>query len=110
MLNQKGRFIWNLRERFIWKLQRRTGLRNNRKFNQVRQHKRKGKERRQEEEEDEFVSEEAHSLWKEHYAGKGFIGERGFSQLISSFKELIEQRGWGKFCKHYKTGYAAIVR
>ena len=44
-----------------------------------RQQKRKGKERRQEEEEDEFVSEEAHSLWKKHYAGKGFIGERGFS-------------------------------
>ena len=23
---------------------------------------------------------------------------------------MIKQRGWGKFCKHYKTGYAAIVR
>ena len=23
---------------------------------------------------------------------------------------MIEQRGWGKFCKHYKTGYEAIVR
>ena len=23
---------------------------------------------------------------------------------------MIEQRGWGKFCKHYKTGYVAIVR
>ena len=23
---------------------------------------------------------------------------------------MIEQRGWGKFCKHYKTRYAAIVR
>ena len=45
----------------------------------VRQQKIKGKERRQEEEEEEFVSEEAHSLWKKHYAGKGFIGERGFS-------------------------------
>ena len=76
----------------------------------ARQQKRKGKERRQEEEEDEFVSEEAYSIWKKHYAGKGFIGESGFSQLISPFKELIEQRGWGKFCKHYKTGYAAIVR
>ena len=75
----------------------------------VRQHKRKGKERRHEqEEEDEFVSEEAHSLWTKHYAGKGFIGERGFSQLISPFKELIEQRGWEKFCKHYKTGYEQL--
>ena len=23
---------------------------------------------------------------------------------------MIEQRGWGKFCKHQKTGYAAVVR
>ena len=76
----------------------------------ARQQKRKGKERRQEEKEDEFVSDEAYSIWKKHYIGKGFVGERGFGQLISPFKELIEQRGWGKFCKHYKTGYAAIVR
>ena len=45
----------------------------------VRQQKRKGKERRQEEEEDEFISEEAYSNWKRHYAGKGFVGERGFN-------------------------------
>ena len=76
----------------------------------ARQQKRKGKERRQEEREDEFVSDEAYSIWKKHYAGKGFVRERGFSQHISPFKELIEQRGWGKFYKHYKTGYAAIVR
>ena len=75
-----------------------------------KQQRRKGKERQQEEEEDEFVSEEAFSNWKKHYAGKGFVGERGFSQLISPFKELIEQRGWEKFCKHQKSGYAAVVR
>ena len=38
------------------------------------------------------------------------MGERGFSQLISPFQELIEQRGWGKFCKHKKCGYAVVVR
>ena len=76
----------------------------------ARQQRKKGKERQQEEEEDEFVLEEAFSIWKKHYAGKGFVGERGFSQLISPFKELIEQRGWGKFCKHQKFGYAAVVR
>ena len=76
----------------------------------ARQQKRKGKERLREEEEDEFVLDEAYFNWRKHYAGKGFIGERGFSQLISSFKELIEQRGWGKLCKHQKTGYAAVVR
>ena len=76
----------------------------------ARQQKRKGKERQHEEEEDDFVSEEAYSIWKKHYAGKGFIRERGFSQLISPCKELIEQRGWEKFCKHRKTGYTAVVR
>ena len=68
----------------------------------ARQQKRKGKERRQEEEEDDFVSDEAYSIWKKHYASKGFVGERGFSQLISPFKELIEQRGWGKFASIIK--------
>ena len=63
----------------------------------ARQQKRKEKrKRRQEKKEDEFVSDEAYSIWQNHYAGKGFVGERGFSQLISPFKELIEQRGWGK--------------
>ena len=76
----------------------------------ARQQKRKGNERQQEEEEDDFASEEAYSIWKKHYAGKGFIGERGFGQLISPFKELIEQRGWEKFCEHRKTWYAAVVR
>ena len=66
----------------------------------TKQQRRKGKERQQEEEEDDFVSKEAFSNWKKNYAGKGFVGERGFIQLISPFKELIEQRGWEKFCKH----------
>ena len=103
MLNPKGRFIWNL--------QRRTERRSNLKFNQLQGNRgKRGKERQQEEEEDEFVSDEAFSIWKKHYASKGFIGEKGFSQLISPFKELIEQRGWGKFYKHKKFGYAAVVR
>ena len=76
----------------------------------TKQQRRKGKEKQRAEEEDEFVSEEAFSIWKKHYAGKGFVGEKGFNQLISPFKELIEQRGWGKFCKHQKSGYAAVVR
>ena len=70
----------------------------------------KGKERQREEEEDDFVSEEAFSNWKKNYAGKGFVGERGFNQLISPFMELIEQRGWEKLCKHQRSGYAVVVR
>ena len=68
-----------------------------------KQRRKKGKEKQQEGEEDDFVSEEAYSIWKKYYAGKGFVGERGFSKLISPFKELIEQRGWGNFCKHQKS-------
>ena len=74
-----------------------------------KQQRKKGKEKQQDEEEDYFVSEESYSIWKKYYAGKGFVEERGFSQLISPFKELIEQRGWGNFCKHQKSGYAAVV-
>ena len=68
----------------------------------TRQQRKKGKEKQQEEEEeaDEFVLDEAYSNWRKNYAGKGFIGERGFIQLIPPFKELIEQRGWGKIFKH----------
>ena len=75
-----------------------------------KQQRKRGKEKLQEEEKDEFVSEEAYSIWKKYNAGKGFVGERGFSKLISPFKELIEQRGWGNFYKHQKSGYAAVVR
>ena len=74
-----------------------------------KQQRKRGKEKQQEEEEDEFVSEEALSIWKKYYAGKGFFGERGFSKLISPFKKLIEQRGWGNFCRHQKSGYVAVV-
>ena len=76
----------------------------------TKQQRKKGKEKKQEGEEDEFVSEEAFFIWKKHYAGKGFVGERGFSQLISPFKELLEQRGRGKFCKHQKSGYPTVIR
>ena len=74
-----------------------------------KQQRKRGKEKQQEGEEDDFISEEAFSIWKKYYAGKGFVGERGFSKPISPFKELIEQRGWGNFCKHQKSGYATVV-
>ena len=45
----------------------------------TKQQGKKGKEKQQEGEEDEFVSEDAFSIWKKHYAGKGFVGEKGFS-------------------------------
>ena len=76
----------------------------------ARQQAYKGKDKVVEEEEDAFVSEEACSNMQKYYADKGFVGERGFSNPISHFKEMIEQRGWGNFCKHQKPGYAAVVQ
>ena len=53
----------------------------------------KGKEKAREKEIEDFVSEEAYSNWKKHYANKGFIAERRFRNPITPFKEMIEQRG-----------------
>ena len=68
----------------------------------------KGKAR--EEEIEDFVSDEAYSNWKKHYANKGFVAERRFKNPITPFKEMIEKRGWKALCTHQRSGYAAVVR
>ena len=70
----------------------------------------KGKGKAREEEVEDFVSEEAYSKRKKHYANKGFVVERRFRNPIPPFKEMIEQRGWEALCAHQKSGYAAVVR
>ena len=70
----------------------------------------KGKGKAREEEIEDFVSEEAYSNWKKHYANKGFIAERRFRNPITPFKEMIEQRGWKALCAHQKSGYTAVVK
>ena len=70
----------------------------------------KGKEKAREEEIEDFVSDEAYSNWKKHYANKGFIAERRFRNPITLFKEMIEQRGWKALCAHQKSGYTAVVK
>ena len=70
----------------------------------------KGKGKVTEEEVDDFVSEEAHSNMRKHYANKGFVAERRFKTPITPFKEMIEKRGWGTLCVHRRAGYAAVVR
>ena len=70
----------------------------------------KGKEKVAEEEIEDFVSEEAYSNWRKHYAGKGFVAERRFKNPIAPFKEMIEKRGWETLCAHRRAGYAAVVR
>ena len=70
----------------------------------------KGKKRVTEEEIEDFVSKEAYSNWRKNYAGKGFVAERRFKDLITPFKEMIEKRGWETLCAHRRAGYAAVVR
>ena len=70
----------------------------------------KGKGKVAEEEVEDFVSDEAYSNWRKHYANKGFVAERRFKNPITPFKEMIEKRGWTALCKHQKSGYAAVVR
>ena len=70
----------------------------------------KGKEKVTEEEIEDFVSEEAHSNMRKHYANKGFMAERRFKNPITSFKEMIEKIDWGTLCAHRRAGYAAVVR
>ena len=69
-----------------------------------------GKGKAREEEVEDFVSKEAYSNWKKHYANKGFVTERRFRNPIPPFKEMIEQRGWEALCAHQKSGYVAVVR
>ena len=70
----------------------------------------KGKRKVKEEEIEDFVSEEAYSNWRKHYASKGFVAERRFKNPITPFKEIIEKRGWETLCAHRRSGYAAVVR
>ena len=60
----------------------------------------KSKGNAREEEVEDFVSEEAYSNWKKHYANKGFVAERRSRNPIPPFKEMIEQRGWEALCEH----------
>ena len=70
----------------------------------------KGKGKAIEEDIEDFVSEEAYSNWKKHYANKGFVAERRFKSPITPFKEMIEKRGWKTLCTHQRSGYAVVVR
>ena len=70
----------------------------------------KGKGKVVEEEVEDFVSEEAYSNWRKHYANKGFVAERRFKNPITPLKEIIEKRGWETLCAHQRSGYVAVVK
>ena len=41
---------------------------------------------------------------------KGVYRRKGIQSAHLPFQGIDRARGWGKFCKHQKTGYAAVVR
>ena len=49
-------------------------------------------------------------VMKETLMQKYFIGERGFVQLISPLREVINKRGWSLFSEHKLVGFIAVVR
>ena len=67
------------------------------------------KEKGEEVEMHEFVSDKAYEVMDKKMLKKDFIGERGFKQLISPFKEVIEKRRWSLLCEHKSVGYVALV-
>ena len=57
-----------------------------------------------------FVSKEAKDLWNRLLVDKGFVSERDFGKLISPFSEIIEKRGWERFCSHTAPSFSTLAR
>ena len=57
-----------------------------------------------------FYSDKGVEAFQKHLAKKGFVEERGFKQLVSSFKEEIERRGSEKVSQHKKLGVRALIK
>ena len=58
----------------------------------------------------DFISERAYFAWRDKLQHKDFIGERGFSKLISPFLEIIKKRGWHLFREHKAPGFVDVVK
>ena len=43
-----------------------------------------------------FYSHKGAKVFKKYLENKSFVEERGFKELVSSFKEEIKRRGWEK--------------
>ena len=41
---------------------------------------------------------------------RGFIGERGFKNIISPFVEVLERREWKLLAEHKESGCASLVK
>ena len=67
-------------------------------------------EKKETEEDKDFISNEAQELWNKILFDKKFMCERCFGKLISPFSEVIEKRGWRFFCEHKASGFSALAR
>ena len=56
------------------------------------------------------MSKEGFELMRKTLLKKGFIGKRGFKEIIPPFKKVIEKIGWIVIYEHLAVGRAAIVR
>ena len=45
-----------------------------------------------------FLTDKGAEIFKKTLTKKGFIGERGFKEMLTPFKEEIERRGWKMLC------------
>ena len=66
-------------------------------------------EKKETEDDKDFISKEAHELWNKIMFNKEFVGEKGFGKLIYPFSEVIEISGWGFFCDHKAPGFSALT-
>ena len=57
-----------------------------------------------------FITEKVQTVFEKELKERGFVCERGFSQLISPFKEEIEKRGWQELVEQKKPGLSSLVR
>ena len=58
----------------------------------------------------DFLSNIGFELMEKKPLKTGFIGERGFKEIIPPFKEIIEKINWIAICEHLPLVHAAIVR
>ena len=75
-----------------------------------RQRVAKQTEERTSEEDKDFVFAEVKDIWTKVLDDKNFVCKRGFGKLISPFYEIIEKRGWERFCAHKAPGLFALAR
>ena len=57
-----------------------------------------------------FYSNKGEEAFKKHLTKKGYVEERGFKQLVSSFKEEVEQRDWEIVSQHMEPRKRALVK